>query len=193
MRKAGLAALSFVLAGAPAAAVELRQSGHTIFLRGAIGRGDDLALREFLARPGAARARAIRLSSTGGFVLPAMAMARIIRAAGLATIVDGRRDHCRSACTALFVAGVSRHYVHAGRIRDGDQGPGLGFHQGFFVDREGRRRPSPGASAHMFEIYREMGAPGAETIMRRSPGRGGYVVSAATALALGIATSLAPP
>lgn len=194
MRAAVIAVLASVTL-APAHAIELSQKGNTALLSGTIKDGDQYLLRDFLARPEAAQIRQVQLNSAGGRTWPAREMARIIRNAGLATVVDASRNACESACTGLFVAGVSRHYVNAGAVPDGEgqRGPGLGFHEGNSLHASGKRGYSGGATADMVNIYYEMGVSGAASLVTRSAYNRMYRLSGPTALSLGIATSLSPP
>jgi hypothetical protein len=108
-----LAAMFLVLAGfaAPTEAATFRMEGSTIHLRGQIVASDPLRLSRLINEG----ATAIVLESPGGLVAAGEYMAKMIRAAGLKTIVRG---DCASACTILFYAGRSRELT--GR---------LGFHR----------------------------------------------------------------
>jgi hypothetical protein len=187
-----IAASLFVL---PAAAVELTQKGALLVISGDIRNGDEFALRDLLASPAGRQVRLVALHSPGGRVAAAHEMARSIRKAGLVTLVDGARAVCSSACTALFAAGVRRHYVNAGAIADGESKipRGLGFHEGNSLQRSGSKGYSGAGTAGMIAIYYEMGVSGAVGLVSKASYDRIYRVSGPTAMALGIATSLSPP
>jgi hypothetical protein len=190
-----VAATALSVVAHPAMAIQLSQSGNAATLSGPINDGDQFILRDFLARPEAAGLRAIYLHSPGGRVDPAREMARLIRAKGLATIVDASRHRCNSACTGLFTAGVTRHYVNAGGVRDAEGGPdrGIGFHEGNNRQSNGQRGYSGGATAQMINTYYEMGVPGAANLVTRSAFNSMFHISAQTAIENGVATSLSLP
>ncbi len=194
-RAALLAGLGGGLMAGPAPAIEISQKGSVAAVSGPIRNGDEFILRDFLARPEARQIRVVSLNSPGGRILPAREMARMIRKAGLTTMVDAARGACESACTGLFVAGVRRHYLNAGAIPDGEgrRGAGLGFHEGNSNRSAGGRGYSGAATAEMTNIYYEMGVSGAAALVTRSAFDRMYRVSGPTALSLGIATSLSTP
>ena len=187
--------IPFCLAFATGAqAIDLRAQGAAAYLSGDIRSGDEFVFRDFLAKTPAVRT--LYLSSSGGFVLPTVEIARQVRKAGLATAVDAARAKCQSACTGIFVAGVRRHYFNAGAIVEGVEtkgGVGLGFHEANAFSVSGKRSYSGGGTAQMINIYYEMGVPGAAEIITKSGPRSIYSISAATAQTLGIATSLLAP
>jgi hypothetical protein len=195
MRILWLSTVLFFSIHAPAQAIELSQRGAAIILQGKIKPGDEFILRGFLARTKPGQIKAVYLNSTGGFIFPAREMAREIRKAGLVTVVDAARSKCHSACTGLFVAGVRRHYINASAIADGDgtKTGGLGFHEGSAPSQRKVKDYSGRGTAGMINIYYEMGVPGAATVISRAPYTRIYTISGATALSMGIATSLAAP
>ncbi|POR49686.1 hypothetical protein CYD53_111181 [Bosea psychrotolerans] len=176
-----------------ASAVEISQKGAMATLSGPINNGDEFLLRDFLTSPQGGQVKFIHLNSQGGRVLAAREMARHIRRAGLVTVVDASRALCNSACTALFTAGVRRHYLNA-TFADGAGGRGgLGFHEGNSLQASGARGYSGGAVAEMNNIYYEMGVPGAASLTTKAAFDRLYRISGQTALSLGIASSLSPP
>ncbi len=177
----------------PACAIEVAQRGSTIILQGKIDPGDEFIFKDFLAKTKPGQIKAVYLSGPGGFITAAREIAREIRKAGLTTVVDASRSRCYSACTGLFVAGVRRHYVNTSAVSDGGNKGGLGFHEGSAPSRTSTRDYSGAATAAMINMYYEMGVPGAATVVSRAANTSIYTVSGATALSLGIATSLAAP
>ncbi|MGL4729310.1 MAG: hypothetical protein ACRCWO_11195, partial [Bosea sp. (in: a-proteobacteria)] len=163
------AAIAMGILGFPtfSQAIELSARGAVATLSGGIKDGDEFILRDFLASPAGASVRVIYLNSPGGRTNPAQIMAREIRAKRLVTVIDASRHRCNSACTGLFTAGVARHYINAGSIRDQEGGPdrGLGFHQGNSMQSSGQRGFSGGATAQMINTYYEMGVPGAANLV----------------------------
>ena len=188
--RASFVALVVLGAGLGAAqAAEITRSGSTVFVRGRIEAGDDLKFAE--VAPGGSF-RAVELSSVGGQMLPAGTMARAIKAAGATTIYDAARGPCSSACTILFAAGAQRRYVNSESIREGlgAQGKrGLGYHEA----RANEAGSSGRAMGAMTALYYEMGSPAGAQLSGRSPNRSAYYISGATAVSLGIATSLSRP
>lgn len=194
--KVALAAFAFFLwfsaCGRVAAAWFYPGDGE-LLLRGAIEQGDDARLAAQLkARPDL---RVLRLDSYGGSVKGAIALGEAVRRARLATVVDAARDVCDSACTMIFAAGATRHYLHAGDLREGLSGlAGLGYHRSYL---RGDRTQPPMLSAEgerlMIGYYRRMGAAAAVTLSRRGTISSFWRPNGATALRLGLATSLAPP
>jgi len=190
----GLAICFLMLSGA-AQAITLTQKGDAIYLKGAIRPGDHIVLREFLASA-APKPRIIFLHSPGGGTYEAQQMARMIRASELVTAIDGR-TYCRSACPGLFAAGVKRHYFNSAGIEDhlGKKNEmGLGYHEGHDGNETGLGiRQSGKASSQMIDVFYEHGSPAAAQFVPKAPPDKMYYVSGATALALGLATSLSPP
>jgi hypothetical protein len=188
-----LVSTALIVVTAPAHAVELSQRGNAAYLTGGIMDGDEFKLRDFLARPEASQLKVIYLHSPGGKVNPARIMARAIRAAGLATVVDGSKTFCNSACTGLFTAGVTRHYLNPpAEDRDGGANRGIGFHEGNSVGQQGKGY-SGNATAGMINTYYEMGVPGATKVVTKAAFNKMHYISGATAMSLGIATSLQRP
>ena len=182
----------------PLLALEFIKKGDTVIVSGSVRGGDDALFRDFMAEPGNANIKIVRLNSTGGIVLAALYMGRIIRAKNMITYVDGKSDNCASACTVLFAAGVKRHYANAQNIKDGVYGfkenaVGLGYHEGRNPISLGGNKYSGQATADMITGYYEFGVKGAKDLITLSPPNKLYRVSAQTAVNLGIATSLSAP
>lgn len=178
---------------APADAAWLSADGPLATLRGDIEAGDASGLRALLAAH--PEIRVLALDSPGGGVRAGMALGDLVRSARLATVVDADRASCDSACTLVFAAGVSRHYLNAERLRAGTSGLyGLGYHRARAV---GSRVEPPKLSmegeALAARYYRRMGSPGAVAMMARGTITSLYRPDAQTALRLGLATSLSPP
>lgn len=103
-----------------AAQYDLRADGDRFRFQGEISIGVTEVLRDLIkAHPDT---RTLELDSRGGHIFEARGMARLVRDYGLVTQVS--RD-CSSACTLVFVAGVSRHLKEGGR---------LGFHSYSLID-----------------------------------------------------------
>jgi hypothetical protein len=186
-----LVLLLMMPAGTPggACAAEITRAGASILVRGRIEAGDDL---KFAAVAPQGSYRLVDLSSVGGTLSAAGPIGRNIRATGATTVYDASRGPCSSACTVLFVAGVRRHYVNSGSIREGigAQGKrGLGFHEARAYEPGNAGR----SMATMSALYYEMGSPAAADLSTRSPNRTAYYVTGATAMSTGIATSLDRP
>lgn len=95
--------------------VEATADGRTIMLDGTVGAGSIHKLQKIIdASPGATT---LVLNSDGGRAAIAEELALRIRQRHLNTLVE---DHCLSACTYLFLAGIKRELAE-----DAD----LGFHQ----------------------------------------------------------------
>jgi hypothetical protein len=90
--------------GAPASArVELTARGTVLQIHGPVGPGLAERVREALAAaPGV---RTVSLAGPGGLLHEADAIARILVARGVDTVVDGE---CASACVHMFAAGRTR-------------------------------------------------------------------------------------
>ena len=169
--------------------------GPILTLSGKFEFGDDVKLKELLATGAGAGVKTVHLhNSPGGWILPMIEMARKIRERRLTTVVDAARSYCHSACTGLFVAGVSRHYLNAdpALIIRRRGAAGLGFHEGG-SNFSGRAEYSGPGTARMIDMYYEMGAGGAAKVVGKANFRGLHIISGAEALKLGIATSLSPP
>ena len=191
LRRRALIVCAALLCGPQAQAMDMSVRGGVAFLSGEIKPGDEFKLRALLRDN---KISVIELSSPGGFIAPATEMARDIRKAGLTTYVNAGKERCSSACTGLFVAGVRRHFVNSeGKDRLDGKAAGLGFHAGNSFDASGRRAQSGPATAHMIDLYYEMGAPAAADFSKNATSDGMFYISGATAMAKGIATSLSAP
>ncbi|MBL8590482.1 MAG: hypothetical protein JNK46_18245 [Methylobacteriaceae bacterium] len=184
-----------VLACGPARALHLSEQGGVAYLSGSIEEGAADRMRDFLAQKRAQPIRILYLYSPGGMVSEAIAIGDMIRKAGLATAVDAGRAYCDSACTMVFAAGVRRHYVNADRMEEGLAGHfGLGFH--LSRTKGDARTPamkSEAGSDKMRAYYARMGVPRAIDLCQRAAINTLYRPGGRTALAMGIATSLAAP
>lgn len=182
----------------PAHAITITQKGDGAYLSGLIKPGAYVILREFLAKPRTQRLRVIYLSSPGGKVEDATLMTRDIRNTGLITAVNGDWK-CMSACTMLFAAGVKRHYFNHGKIRDEllddyKKRTGLGYHQAHSKGISGNGRDFSGrGTQNLINVYYEQGSPAAADFATKAGQNQMYLVSGATALANGLATSLSSP
>lgn len=187
--------VALALAATPAAALTLRESDGAALLRGSIEKGDAKELAAFLEKPRTAPLRVIWLESGGGSLAEGILMAKEIRKAGIATAVDATGAYCDSACTFLFVAGARRHYVGGDRVFEGLSGlTGLGFHVASIRgDRVRVTMLSDTGTQDMAAFYREFGVPGAADLAQRAMFNAMFRPNGATALKLGVATSLAPP
>lgn len=190
------AAALLLAACASAGAMDISRNGTSVELSGRIKNGDQFAFRDFINLPENAAVRFVYLNSGGGFVLAATEIARAIRVHKLATVIDAATSTCSSACTAIFGGGVQRHYINAARLQDGVfgfAGTGLGFHEGSSADSRDANRYNGAATAQMVGSYYEMGIANARYLAAKAPPNKLYRLSGSTALALGIATSLARP
>ena len=71
---------------------------------------------------------------------------------------------------------------------------GLGYHGGNDANANGRgRQADPAVTATMISVYYEMGSSGAVDFVKKAAFNEMFQVSAQTALASGVATSLSPP
>ncbi|MHB2167502.1 hypothetical protein [Alsobacter sp. R-9] len=127
-------------------------------------------------------------------------VALLSSAAGLcpwATLVDARSSWCASACTAIFAAGVRRHYVGTQGLVDGTveakTARGLAYHEGGNPQSLQPLKYSGNATAAMIDLYYEFGSREAASLATLAMPNRLYVISGATALAKGIATGLGPP
>ena len=120
---AAAVALLFVTLPAHAQPIEsgtVRIDGSEIRIMGAIDRTvANLFVQLVAANPGL---DTVSLDSPGGYVIPALDMARVVNAKGLKTTVPGG-DGCHSSCSLIFLAGKER-------VADGQ----LGVHQISGVD-----------------------------------------------------------
>jgi len=178
----------------PVAAMDMTIRGDTLVMSGAVVDSDHVRFMELSKTPQFAKVRIVVLqNSPGGRIWPVTEIAREIRKRRLSTLVDASRSFCYSACTGLFAAGVSRHYVNAAGIDPRiPQQRGLGFHEGSSV-ATGQRQYSGAGTAQMIDIYYEMGVSGAAKIVSNATFRGIYRIPGQRGLELGIATSLSPP
>ncbi|MDR6870862.1 hypothetical protein J2Y55_001870 [Bosea sp. BE125] len=191
---AGLLAGFFVLTS-PARAIWLSESGSVATLSGPFATGDETIFKAFLDKPRSQPIRVLYLSSAGGKINPAMAIGRMVRNAGITTVVDADSASCASACTYVFVAGVRRHYVNGGNVTEGmNARNGLGFHP---VHRDGGRNEgktfSDKGSERVRAYYAQMGTPRAAELMDKAAFDTFYRPNGQTALTLRIATSLSAP
>lgn len=190
-----LGASMSVMASMPASAIWLSENGPAATLTGPFTVGDEAVFKAFLEKPRAQPIRVLYLSSAGGKIAPAMAIGRMVRKAGLATVVDADAASCSSACTFVFVAGVRRHYVNGDHVSEGLSAQnGLGFHPAH-RDRgrvEGSRLSERG-SERARAYYAAMGTPRAAELMDKAAFNTLYRPNGQTALALRIATTLSAP
>lgn len=193
--RALLLAISFFTVQ-PAFALQLQQQGPVAVLAGSINPGDAETFKAFMARPEARAIKQLHLASGGGSIRDAREIARIVRDARLTTVVDASRAVCYSACTGIFAAGQRRHYLNAQSIIDGislmKQDGGLGFHEGSVITADGRKSHAA-ASEAMAQFYRDVGVANAVPLINRADFDKIHRISAPTALASGIATSLSAP
>jgi hypothetical protein len=181
---------------APAfASFRLSVNGSVATFVGHIDKGDDVAFVQQLNTPHSPPLRSLYLESAGGNVRAGIAMARAIRRVGLITAVDARSEACGSACTMLFIAGVQRHYVHGEVVREGfGSMTGLGFHR---AHQAGKGRLPDTLAERLTEmvcaLYTEMGVPRACDLAMRASFGPQFHPGGATALSMGIATSLEAP
>lgn len=181
--------------GGPASAIWLSETGSVATLTGPFVMGDDAVFKAFLEKPRPQPLKILYLSSGGGKVGPAVAIGRMVRRAGLATVVDADAAACSSACTLVFVAGVRRHYVNGDHVAEGMSARNaLGFHP---AHRAGGRRDgnthSEKASERIRRYFAEMGTPRAAELMDKAAFNSFYRPNGQIALALHIATSLSAP
>jgi hypothetical protein len=195
-RAAALGAALWV-AAAPAQALDVRLVGSTLHLSGPLGWGSHHGFKAYVDSQPKGAIRVVALDSGGGSVESAQEIGRRVRKEGWSTFVDARKARCSSACTAVFAAGVRRHYVGAESIADGVVDPrasrGLGYHEGGSPQSLQPMRYSGGATAAMINLYYEFGSREAASLATKAPPNRMYIISGATALAKGIATSLGPP
>ncbi len=97
-----------------ASAAEIKQDRHwenLISIKGDISPGDDVA---FTRLTSSLRSAFVHLESSGGSVLTAIAMGRLIHARGFITVVpDG---NCASACALVWLGGKPRMIGDTGQI-----------------------------------------------------------------------------
>lgn len=190
-----LAALGLAAAAAPASALSFSERDGVAHLQGAFENGDEDAFRSFLEQPRPHKIRVLYLYSYGGKIAPAVRIAEMVRRAGIATAVNATRDVCDSACTLVFAAGVRRHYVDGQYVYEGQSSrTGLGYHPARrLVNMAEGSHLSEGGSEVLRLFYARMGSPRAAELMREAAINTVYRPSGATALRLGLATSLSAP
>ena len=177
----------------PARAITLASKGGGVVVSGPIKPGDHIEFREFIA---STNPRFIELNSKGGNLNAAGEIGRMIRAKSLPTVVDASRSTCGSACTIIFAAGTSRHYVGAEKIQDGvgdTNRPGLGYHEGNSFLANGKKGQSGATTGRAIDFYYEFGSGKASSIVTKADWKHFYYISTATALELGLATSAKRP
>jgi len=194
---ASAAASSMLFVGPTSTAVsamEFTVSAPLVLAQGEIKNGDENTFRRLLAAQPKGSLRGVVLHSSGGFVYPAGEIGRLIREHGLVTVVDASRFRCVSACTVLFAAGTARVYLHSEGVSDGIArgGRGLGFHEGSSSLSRDANRYSGSGTAQVIALFHEFGVPRAADLTTRAPPNSVYMVSGATALDIGLATSLGP-
>ena len=187
-----VAAVVALSAPAPATAIYLSRAGDAATLFGTFGPGDDVDFAAFLAQKNMPPLRVLYLDSLGGAILPAIAIARRVRKAGLTTAVRALSAHCDSACTLVFAAGVKRHYIHGEAVAEGFGAlSGLGYHPAYLRgDRAHFSQRSEEYVNLVNKVYAEMGAPDAADLVRKGFTSTVYRPGGATCLRLNIATSL---
>lgn len=189
-------ALLLASALSPAHAIYLSESNGVAYLQGSIGDGDDAKFKAFLAQPRTVPIKVLQLSSSGGRVNAGIGIARQVRAAKLATLVDAAAATCDSACTYIFVAGVKRHYVNSSNVFEGfSSRAGLGFHPAHRKGGSARDAHAlhDDASDKARRHYAAMGTPRASELMDKAAFNTLYRINGQTALQMRIATSLSPP
>jgi hypothetical protein len=178
-------------------AMYMSESNGIATLQGPITDEDAAKFKEFLAQPRAVPLRVINLSSSGGRVDAGISIARQVRQAKLATVVDAASATCDSACTYIFVAGIRRHYLNSDYVSEGLSGGrgGLGFHPAHRKGASARDVATAGelGSSRARQHYADMGTPRAAELMDKAAFNTLYRIGGQTALALKIATSLSPP
>lgn len=118
---------AYLLAAATwsAAAMQGKVVDDQLILSGRIDGSELATMRDVLAEPGSARITTVVLrDSPGGDIWTALRVGETVRDKGWRTAVSG---YCLSACTLIFLGGVSRHFTD-------DKLPGLtqiGFHAGY--------------------------------------------------------------
>ena len=193
------ATLAACISTAPASALEITARGSDIYLNGPIELGDHAKFESFMLANKGRGLRTVHLNSPGGWTGDMREIARDIRWAGLDTAIDGSRAVCASACTVLFAAGVRRFYYNADRVAEGvrkaDRSPGLGYH-GASNSRStivmSGRGPGVGTQ-QIIDMYYELGSSAAAGLATQAEPSELYKINGRTALAAGIATSLAKP
>jgi hypothetical protein len=173
-------------------ACEMSMAGTELWLKGHIVPGDQIKFHELIDNVGPGRISTVHLNSPGGDIYSAGEIARLIRTAGLTTVVDASRHMCASSCTIIFAGGVKRVYLHAERVGGLTTGrgfKGLGFHEGAYSGALGAGTFSGEATALMVSLYHELGVPNAAQLVDNAPPSAIYGLSGQRAMALGIATT----
>ncbi len=193
----GVVATLLSLSSPAAQALEFQAHGNTIYAVGVIKPGDEFKFKDFFNSLPKGSAKIVDLASPGGFIMPALEIARLIRADGLTTYVDASRSLCASACTVLFAGGTQRHYVNApgqaGQPKAGTVLRGLGFHEGGSPLSQAADHYSGQASAMVIDAFYELGVPGAADFVTKASPRQIMLLDGETARRIGFATSLAKP
>ena len=172
---------------------EIRREGGALLFTGAVMPGDEVRFQQKAAEGPVAR---VSFDSPGGSIGSAWVIARMIRRLNAMTTVDGAKAVCLSACTLMFVGGVTRHYFNAdGRVDGINAGPpyGLGYHEASRFNDIGQWEASSQGNDALVMAYEEFGVPRAGQLVRKAVSSQIYMVSGVTALSLGIATSLNRP
>jgi len=194
-RVAALCGFATLALSSAAPASSLSENGATAMLSGNIDEGDADNFAQFLARPRSAPIKYLNLDSQGGRVSVAAEIARDVRRAGIATIVDASTSRCESACTLIFAGGVRRFYLHADGVVDGiGSGMGIAFHRGNDLNATGMaKQEDPRVTRRMINTFQTMGMPAARQFVMKAGVSDLYRISAKTALASHMATSLTAP
>lgn len=196
MRAAFLALMLAGVLSTPAKAlIFLSERDGVATLSGIFETGDEKTFAAFLAQPRATRLRVLYLDSFGGSIAAGVQIGRMVRKAGLVTAVDAAAARCDSACTLIFAGGVRRHYVGGAGVFEGFSArSGLGFHPAHMRDPAWTRAEySERGTAIMAAHYRAMGAPRTMELMTQAGFTTMFRPNGATALRVGIATSLEAP
>ena len=176
-----------------ARAGDVRREGNALYFTGAVMPGDEALFQRKAAEGPVAR---VFFNSPGGYITPALAIARMIRRLNATTVVDGGNSICVSACTLMFVGGVARHYFNAdGRVDGSNVGSpyGLGYHEASRYNDIGQRVASTQGDEALAAGYAEFGVPQAAQLLRKAVNSQIYMISGLTALSMGVATSLNRP
>jgi len=128
----------------PITKLEMRADGRSVLLSGGINDGSAEQLDKALQL--APAVTTVVFSSEGGWIREGQMLADVIRKRGLNTYVE---DHCASACTIAFLAGLERAATPESRI---------GFHASRSVGSV-ETTPSPEEITQLRAIYRDAGLP----------------------------------
>jgi hypothetical protein len=192
---AALCGLAMIALSSATPAASLSENGANATLSGKIELGDDDSFAQFLARPRSTPIKYLNLDSAGGRVSVAAEIALDVRRAGISTIVDASTSRCESACTLIFAGGVRRFYLNALSVVDGI-GPGMGiaFHRGNDLNATGMgKKEDPRVTQRMISTFQSMGMPAAKQFVMKAGIEDLYRISAKSALASRVATSLTAP